>query len=74
LGLQRAAHFSWQKTADAILDVFREVAHQSQPAVLPASAAWRTDEPAASRRGRTDDRFSSSVFSASVKASHFGEA
>ena len=37
LGLQRAAHFSWQKTADAILDVFREVAHQSQPAVLPAS-------------------------------------
>jgi glycosyltransferase involved in cell wall biosynthesis len=37
LGLQRAAHFSWQKTANAILDVFREVAHQSQPAVLPAS-------------------------------------
>jgi len=28
LGLQRAAHFSWQKTADAILDVFHEVAHR----------------------------------------------
>jgi glycosyltransferase involved in cell wall biosynthesis len=25
LGLQRAAHFSWQKTADGTLDVFREV-------------------------------------------------
>jgi glycosyltransferase involved in cell wall biosynthesis len=26
LGLQRASHFSWQKTADRTLDVFREVA------------------------------------------------
>jgi len=26
LGLQRAAHFSWQKTAERTLDVFREVA------------------------------------------------
>jgi glycosyltransferase involved in cell wall biosynthesis len=34
LGLHRAAQFSWQKTADAILEVFREVAHQRQPAAL----------------------------------------
>jgi glycosyltransferase involved in cell wall biosynthesis len=26
LGLQRAAHFSWQKTAERTLEVFREVA------------------------------------------------
>jgi glycosyltransferase involved in cell wall biosynthesis len=26
LGLQRAAHFSWQKTAERTLDVFRDVA------------------------------------------------
>jgi len=28
LGLQRAAHFSWQKTAERTLEVFREVAGQ----------------------------------------------
>jgi len=37
LGMQRAAHFSWQKTANAILGVFREVAHQGQPAALARS-------------------------------------
>jgi glycosyltransferase involved in cell wall biosynthesis len=37
LGQQRAAQFSWQKTADAILEVFREVAHQRQPAALAPS-------------------------------------
>jgi len=37
LGQQRASHFSWQKTADAVLDVFREVAHERQPATLAPS-------------------------------------
>ena len=37
LGQQRAAHYSWQKTADAVLDVFREVALQRQPATLAPS-------------------------------------
>ena len=37
LGQQRAAQFSWQKTADSILEVFREVAHQRQPAALASS-------------------------------------
>ena len=38
LGLQRAAHFSWQKTAEKTLEVFREVA--GQPARrLPAATA-----------------------------------
>ncbi len=31
LGLQRAAHFSWQKNAQRTLDVFREVAESSCP-------------------------------------------
>jgi glycosyltransferase involved in cell wall biosynthesis len=31
LGLQRAAHFSWQKTAEKTLDVFREVTEQARP-------------------------------------------
>ncbi|HWB83264.1 MAG TPA: glycosyltransferase family 1 protein [Bryobacteraceae bacterium] len=32
LGLQRAAHFSWQKTAQRTLDVFHEVAERHRPA------------------------------------------
>jgi glycosyltransferase involved in cell wall biosynthesis len=39
LGLQRAAHFSWQKTAERTLDVFREVAEgvtAHGPVVQPA--------------------------------------
>jgi glycosyltransferase involved in cell wall biosynthesis len=39
LGLQRAADFSWQKTANAILDVFREVVHQSRSTVLVPSGS-----------------------------------
>jgi glycosyltransferase involved in cell wall biosynthesis len=40
LGLQRAAHFSWQKTAQRTLEVFREVAEQPRVArrVSPAIA------------------------------------
>jgi glycosyltransferase involved in cell wall biosynthesis len=30
LGLQRAAHFSWQKTAQRTLEVFHEVAERSR--------------------------------------------
>jgi hypothetical protein len=32
LGLQRAAHFSWQKTAQRTLEVFHEVAERSKSA------------------------------------------
>ncbi|MGO9231704.1 MAG: glycosyltransferase family 4 protein [Bryobacteraceae bacterium] len=39
LGLQRAANFSWQKTANAILDVFREVAYQNRSAELEPSGS-----------------------------------
>ncbi len=31
LGLQRAAHFSWQKTAQRTLEVFHEVLEKSRP-------------------------------------------
>lgn len=31
LGLQRAAHFSWQKTAERTLDVFHQVMDQARP-------------------------------------------
>lgn len=44
LGLQRAAHFSWQKTAQRTLEVFHEVAERqsaAKPAVRPASIAHR---------------------------------
>ena len=44
LGLQRAAHFSWQKTAERTLQVFREVAERSQSAhshVRPHAAVPR---------------------------------
>ena len=33
LGLQRAAHFSWQKTAQRTLEVFHEVVER--PAIAP---------------------------------------
>ena len=40
LGLQRAAHFSWQKTAERTLEVFHEVMEQARPlhqrAVVPS--------------------------------------
>ena len=39
LGLQRAAHFSWQKAADHMLDVFCEVAAASGGRARTASAA-----------------------------------
>ena len=32
LGLKRAAHFSWQKTAQQTLEIYREVAGQASPA------------------------------------------
>jgi len=39
LGLQRAANFNWQKTANAIMDVFREVAHENRStAVAPTGS------------------------------------
>jgi glycosyltransferase involved in cell wall biosynthesis len=44
LGVQRAAHFSWQKTAQRTLEVFHEVAERrlaAKPAVRPASIAHR---------------------------------
>jgi glycosyltransferase involved in cell wall biosynthesis len=43
LGLQRAAHFSWQKTAQKTLEVFHEVAEQPRLAhhIVPATTAHR---------------------------------
>jgi glycosyltransferase involved in cell wall biosynthesis len=44
LGLQRAAHFSWQKTAERTLEVFREVAegtHAARPGVRVRTAVPR---------------------------------
>jgi glycosyltransferase involved in cell wall biosynthesis len=41
LGLQRAAHFSWQKTASRTLDVFREVAGRAAAAVRQPAVAQR---------------------------------
>ncbi len=39
LGLQRAAHFSWQKTAERTLDVYRDVAERAGARRKPVSAA-----------------------------------
>jgi glycosyltransferase involved in cell wall biosynthesis len=39
LGLQRAAHFSWQKTAERTLDVFREVAEGAGAGRKPVGSA-----------------------------------
>jgi glycosyltransferase involved in cell wall biosynthesis len=43
LGLQRAAHFSWQKTAERTLEVFREVAEQPSTSLsaTPATTTHR---------------------------------
>jgi len=44
IGLQRAAHFSWQKTAQRTLEVFHQVAEQTRgekPRVQSASVAHR---------------------------------
>ncbi len=41
LGLQRAAHFSWQKTAEKTLEVFREVARQPASRLPAATATHR---------------------------------
>jgi glycosyltransferase involved in cell wall biosynthesis len=41
LGLQRAAHFSWQKTAEKTLEVFREVAEQPASRLPVAAATHR---------------------------------
>ena len=38
LGVQRAAHFTWQKSARATLDVYREVAASPAPAVAALAA------------------------------------
>jgi hypothetical protein len=37
LGLQRAAQFSWQKTAGRTLEVFHEVMEQARPLVERAA-------------------------------------
>jgi glycosyltransferase involved in cell wall biosynthesis len=39
LGLQRAAHFSWQKTAERTLEVFHQVAEQPREAKQPVGSA-----------------------------------
>ena len=39
LGLQRAAHFSWQKTAQMTLETFREVVEQPHPALRRAAVS-----------------------------------
>ncbi len=39
LGLQRAAHFSWQKTAERTLDVYRDVAERAGAWRKPVSVA-----------------------------------
>jgi len=39
LGLQRASHFSWRKSAERTLDVYREVAAKPQRATISAGAA-----------------------------------
>jgi glycosyltransferase involved in cell wall biosynthesis len=39
LGLQRAAHFSWQKSAERTLDIFREVAEGAGAARKPQGSA-----------------------------------
>ena len=39
LGLQRAAHFSWQKNAERTIEVFREVAEGPHATPARASAA-----------------------------------
>jgi glycosyltransferase involved in cell wall biosynthesis len=41
LGLQRAAHFSWQKTAEKTLEVFREVAGYPASRLPAATASHR---------------------------------
>jgi glycosyltransferase involved in cell wall biosynthesis len=43
LGLHRAAHFSWQKTAERTLEVFREVAEQPSTSLsaTPATTTHR---------------------------------
>jgi glycosyltransferase involved in cell wall biosynthesis len=39
LGLQRAAHFSWQKTAEGTLDVFRGVLNVGRAEKISAAPA-----------------------------------
>jgi glycosyltransferase involved in cell wall biosynthesis len=39
LGLQRAAHFSWQRTAQKTLDIYYEVAERNRPAALAVGSA-----------------------------------
>jgi len=41
LGLQRAAHFSWQKTAEKTLEVFREVAERPASRLSAATTTHR---------------------------------
>jgi glycosyltransferase involved in cell wall biosynthesis len=53
LGLQRAAGFTWQRSARATLDVYREVVAESQGSSRPGSAGPRVVSPqkiAASQR------------------------
>jgi glycosyltransferase involved in cell wall biosynthesis len=39
LGLQRAAHFSWQRTAEKTLEIYYEVAERNRPAGRPVGSA-----------------------------------
>lgn len=39
LGQQRAAHFSWQRTAQKTLEIYYEVAERNQPAARPVRSA-----------------------------------
>jgi hypothetical protein len=42
LGIQRAAHFSWQKTAEKTLEVFRQVIEQPHAAVRRMASQMMT--------------------------------
>jgi len=39
LGLQRAAHFSWQHTAQKTLEIYYEVAERNRPAARTVRSA-----------------------------------
>jgi len=39
LGLRRAAHFSWRKTAEMMLEIYREVASRAQARARPLKSA-----------------------------------
>lgn len=56
-GIQRAAHFSWRKSASATLDVYREVVAENKPAFIAVPRVGSKAVPAipatdVTRRGR----------------------